>query len=116
MKKLLLVLLFLGSFAYGQKKEKIEYVDVPFEMYGVWKSVENEFLRITSNMQGATRFQRVKGRKLLASGEIRRTGNELHIIRSDKNDKYNLVFLLGSNTMVITKPNSTRAWLWEKVQ
>ena len=116
MKKLLLVLLFLGSFAYGQKNDKIEYVDVPFEMYGVWKSVENEFLRITSDMNGATRFQRVQGRRLLATGEIKRINNQLHIIRTDSREEYDLIFIIGNGNMVITKPNSDRAWLWEKVQ
>lgn len=115
MKKLLLVLLVLSSFAYGQKKEKVEYVDVPFEMYGVWQSVENEFLRITTDINGATKFQRVQGRRLLASGEIKRVDNELHIIRSDNRQEYNLVFIIRNGFMVITKPNSDRAWLWEKV-
>ena len=116
MRKLLLVLLFLGSFVYGQKKEKIEYVDVPFEMYGVWKSVENEFLRISSDINGNTKFQRVVGRKLLASGIIKRVENQLHIIRTDSREEYNLIFIIGNGNMVITKPNSDRAWLWEKVQ
>ena len=115
MKKLLALLLILSTFAYGQKKEKIEYVDIPFEMYGVWKSVENEFLRISSTINGTTRFQRVQGRRLLASGEIKRIGNQLHIIRSDSKEEYNLVFIIGNGNMVITKPNSDRAWLWEKV-
>ena len=116
MKKLLLVLLAISTFAYGQKKEKIEYVDVPFEMYGVWRSVENEFLRISSDVNGATKFQRVEGRRLLATGEIKRVGNELHIIRSDRSVEYDLVFMIRNGYMVITKPNSDRAWLWEKVQ
>lgn len=116
MKQLLLVLLSLSTFAYGQKKQKIEYVDVPFEMYGVWRSVENEFLRISSDINGVTKFQRVKGRVLLASGEIKRIDNQLHIIRTDKKDEYDLVFIIGNGNMVITKPNSDRAWLWDKVQ
>ena len=115
MKKLLALLLVLSTFAYGQKKEKIEYVDIPFEMYGVWKSVENEFLRISSTINGTTRFQRVQGRRLLASGEIKRIGNQLHIIRTDSEEEYDLIFILGNGNMVITKPNSDRAWLWEKV-
>jgi hypothetical protein len=115
MKKLLVVLLVLSSFAYGQKKEKIKYVDIPFEMYGVWRSVENEFLRISSNINGDTRFQRVVGRKLLASGVIKRVDNELHIIRTDSKERYNLIFMIRNDYMVITKPDSDRAWLWEKV-
>ena len=115
MKKLFTLLFVLSTFAYGQKKEKIKYVDVPFEMYGVWRSVENEFLRISSDLNGATKFQRVEGRRLLASGEIKRIGNQLHIIRSDSREEYNLVFIINNGNMVITKPNSDRAWLWEKV-
>ena len=113
-KLLLLFLLTLSSFTYSQKTE--EYTDVPFEMYGVWRSVENEFLRISSDVNGNTRFQRVEGRKLLASGEIKRVGNELHIIRSDSKEEYDLMFMIRNGFMVITKPNSDRAWLWEKVQ
>ena len=116
MKKLLILLLALSTFTYGQKKEKIKYVDVPFEMYGVWKSVENEFLKIYTTYEGTTEFQRVKGRRLLSRGEIKRVGNELHIIRTDNTDVYNLVFVLGKGNMVITKPKSDRAWLWEKIQ
>lgn len=116
MKKVLALLLVLSTFTYGQKKQKIEYVDVPFEMYGVWQSVENEFLRITTDINGATKFQRVQGRRVLATGEIKRINNQLHIIRSDSREEYDLIFIIGNGNMVITKPNSDRAWLWEKVQ
>lgn len=116
MKKLLLLLFAVSTFAYGQKRQKIEYVDIPFEMYGVWRSVENEFLRISSDVNGATKFQRVEGRRLLASGEIKRINNQLHIIRTDSKEEYDLIFIIGNGNMVITKPNSDRAWLWEKVQ
>lgn len=115
MKKLFALLFILSTFTYGQKNKQVEYTDVPFEMYGVWRSVENEFLRILSDVNGITKFQRVQGRTLLASGEIKRIGDELHIIRSDKTKEYNLVFMIRDNFMVITKPNSDRAWLWERV-
>lgn len=114
MRKLLVLLLVLSSFAYGQKEP--EYTDVPFEMYGVWKSVENEFLKIYTTFEGTTEFQRVIGRRVVARGEIKRVDNQLRIIRSDNTEEYNLVFIIGNGNMVITKPNSDRAWLWDKVQ
>jgi hypothetical protein len=113
MKKLLFLLLFISTFSYGQK---VEYTDVPFEMYGVWRSIENEFLKIYSDLDGKTVFQRVKDRTVLATGEIKRVGNELHILRSDNTEEYNLIFVLGESNMVITKPRSDAAWLWDKIQ
>lgn len=114
MKKLLVLLLVFSSFAYGQKEP--EYTDVPFEMYGVWRSIENEFLKIYTNFEGETEFQRVVGRKLASRGIIKRVGNELHIIRKDTTETYHLIFAIGNGNMVITKPNSDKAWLWDKVQ
>lgn len=113
MKKLFVLLLVLSSFAYGQKK--VDYTDVPFEMYGIWQSIDNEFLKIYSTIEGTTEFQRVVGRKVVAKGEIKRVGNELHIIRTDESDTYNLIFVVGNGNMVITKPRSDRAWLWQRL-
>ena len=113
MKKLLFLVFIISTFSYGQK---VEYTDVPFEMYGVWKSVENEFLKIYSDLDGKTLFQRVEGRKILAKGEIKRVGNELRILRSDNTDEYNLIFVIGNGNMVITKPRSDSAWLWDKIE
>lgn len=113
MKKLILIVsVFLSSLVYSQESS---YTDIPFEMYGVWQSIDGEFVKIYSDITGGSYFQRVRGRTLLASGEIKRVGDELHIIRSDKKDEYNLLFVIGNGNMVITKPNSDQAWLWQRV-
>ena len=109
MKKLILILsLVVGSLAFGQE-------DVPYKMLGVWQNLDNEFVKIYTNIDGNTFFQRVKGKTVIASGQIIRSGNEIHIVRSDKKDEYNLVFIIGDTNMVITKPRSDQAWLWNKV-
>jgi len=113
MKKLLLLLFIVSTYTYSQE---VEYTDVPYEMYGVYRSVDNEFLKIYSNLDGKTLFQRVDGRKVVAKGEIKRVGNELRIIRLDYSDEYNLIFVIGNGNMVITKPRSDQAWLWDKIQ
>jgi hypothetical protein len=113
MKKLILILsLLLCSFLYSQ--EKI-YTDVPFSIYGVWQNFDNEFVKIYTDLEGRTLFQRVKGREVLAVGEIKRVNDELHIIRNDIKDSYNLVFIARNNTLVIMKPRSDQAWLWQRV-
>lgn len=113
MKKVILILsVLLSSLVYSQESQ---YTDVPFTIYGVWQNLDNEFVKIYSNLEGKTLFQRVEGRKLIASGEIKRVDNELHIIRTDNNDSYNLVFVASSNVLVIMKPRSDQAWLWQRV-
>lgn len=113
MKKLIFIIsVLVSSLAYSQESS---YTDVPFEMYGVWQSLDGEFVKIYSTLDGGTYFQRVKGRAILASGEVKRVGNELHIIRSDRKEEYNLLFVVGNGNMVITKPNSDQAWLWNRV-
>ena len=109
MKKLILIFtLLVCSLAFGQE-------DVPFKVFGVWKSVDNEFLRVYRDANGEALFQRVRNRVVKASGKIEIVDGEMHIKRSDNKDNYSLAFFIGETTMVITKPKSNQAWLWEKL-
>ena len=109
MKKLILLFtLMVGSLAFGQE-------DVPFEVYGIWQSVDNEFLRVYRTEDGKAAFQRVSGRSIKAMGIIEFVDGEMHITRGDKKDEYSLAYFLGNDNMVIAKPNSNQAWLWSKV-
>ena len=109
MKKLILLFsLLVGSLAFGQE-------DVPFEVYGIWQSVDNEFLRIARGPDGQAIFQRINGREMKAMGTIKVIDGEMQITRGDKDDQYVLAYFIGNTTMVITKPRSSQAWLWNKV-
>lgn len=114
MKKLIILLsVLLSSLVYSQESQ---YTDIPYELYGVWRNLDNEFVKIYSDLDGQTLFQRVKGRKIIAKGVIKRVDDELHIIRTDNNDTYSLAFIIGKTNMVITRPRSDRAWLWDRIQ
>lgn len=114
MRKLPQRITLLGAFllmsinAFGQE-------DVPFEVYGIWQSVDNEFLRVYRTEDGKAAFQRVSGRSIKAMGIIEFVDGEMHITRGDKKDEYSLAYFLGNDNMVIAKPNSNQAWLWSKV-
>ena len=113
MKKLILIIsVFLSSLVYSQESSNI---DVPFEIYGIWQSFDNEFLRISRDLDGKTIFQRINGRTMQASGTLSIVNGEMHIVRADKKDEYTLAYFIGESTMVITKPRSGKAWLWSKV-
>ena len=109
MKKLILTLsLLVSSLAFGQE-------DVPFEILGVWQNTDGEAVQITRNGEEVI-FQRRNSTSILAVGTITLVDGELHINRYDKEDEYRLSFFIGKETMVISKPRSTQAWLWNKIQ
>ena len=106
--KLLLLLLLLSAQAFSQ----------PPEIYGLWYNQEGEFVEIDYN-DAFNRFIVIPGSKkkrILARGTIKYIEKELRILRSDTADVYNLCYYLGNETMVICKPRSTEAWLWQKLK
>ena len=109
MRKFFLFFSFLvSSLAFGQE-------DVPYEMFGVWANLEGEVLTINRNLGDVT-FIRKSKTKIEAAGTIELEEGQLRIFRRDKDDEYDLAFFIGTDNMVITKPRSSRAWLWFRIQ
>ena len=109
MKKLIVVLsLMVGSLAFGQE-------DVPYRMLGVWANMDGELLTVNRNLNDVI-FIRKTSKQIKATGTIEMFDGQLRIVRSDKEDEYDLAYFIGKETMVITKPREVKAWLWFRVQ
>ena len=108
MKKFFYLITLVGSLAFGQE-------DVPYQMLGVWANMDGEVLTVNRNLDEIIFIRKTKTR-IEAVGTIELQDNQLRIVRSDKVDEYGLAFFIGKETMVITKPRSTRAWIWFRVQ
>ena len=92
MRKLIFIFLIATSFCYTQSNS------IPPELYGNWYNQEQELLTIQPNHTF-----------------IRRSDGELRVIRTDVNDKYNLLFHIGNTSLIITKPRSQEAWLFYRL-
>jgi hypothetical protein len=113
MKKTILLLLTMLTFSVSNAQLE-ELNEVPQELIGVWKSFENEFLRI--GLRG--NFQRVDGvtRKVVSSGTIVVEDNRIKVYRQDIDDEYELGYFINEQTFVVSKPGEpNRAWLFYKV-
>ena len=113
MKKTILLLLTMLTFSVSNAQLE-ELNEVPQELIGVWKSFENEFLRI--GLRG--NFQRVDGvtRTVVSSGTIVVEDNRIKVYRQDINDEYELGYFINEQTFVVGRPrNPNRAWLFYKV-
>ena len=114
MKKLVLFLsLMVSVIGFSQSSSSL-----PSEIYGIWRSVDNEFVSIYVDEEFRTVFERrSSGGQRLAIGTISYNENgEMCITRFDIKDQYSLAFIIGPSTLVITKPRSDQAWLWSKIQ
>lgn len=118
MKKLLLVLLAIQFlFSYTQ----VDNGEVEIEMFGVWRTIDNEFVQISRDRNFDVSFMRVTSKKqLLQKGFLSKNeeGNLEVSRRYPKVENYTseYVFSPSGKTLVIMKPNGTEAWLLEKVQ
>jgi len=105
---LLLFFLLMGTYIFAQ----------PPEIYGLWVNGEGEFVEINHN-NTFERFKvmsKTKAKQILAKGIVEQVGEELHVIRKDTIDGYNLCYYMGNETLVICKPRSNQAWLWQKLR
>ena len=105
MRKLVIIFLMATSFCYTQSNS------IPPELYGNWYNQEQELLIIQPN-DTLTR-RNTKG--ILAQGKLKMVDNELRVIRTDVNDEYDLLFYIGSESLVVTKPRSQQAWLFYRL-
>lgn len=104
MRKLIYLFLLISSFTFGQDNA------CPGDIYGAYVNSEGEVLQI--NTLGE--FTRTSGREILASGTVECVGGALRVYRSD-GVTYDLAFFIGSTSIVITRPNSTMAWVWNRL-
>jgi hypothetical protein len=84
MKKTILLVLTMLTFSISQAQKIEELNEVPQELVGVWRSFDNEFLRI--GLRG--NFQRVDGetKTLQSSGTIMVEEDVIKVYRDDIND------------------------------
>ncbi len=105
MRKLItLSMLLLGVALQSQEQ-------IPSEVIGIWQSQEGEFVKI----EPSGRFVRVLNMEIQAQGRVELKEDQLYIIRADSDQEYSLCFFVGNETMVVCKPKSTEAWLFNKV-
>ena len=107
-KFLLIISLVVSSLTFGQE-------EVPYDALGAWYNLDGEILVISRDAEKVV-FTRKNAVKILATGEITMVNGDMHINRYDTEDAYRLGLFIGNETMVITKPNSIRAWLWTRIQ
>ena len=105
MRKLVITFLMATSFCYTQSNS------IPPELYGNWYNQEQELLIIQPN----DTFTRRSTKGILAQGKLEMVDNELRVIRTDVNDEYDLLFYIGSESLVVTKPRSLQAWLFYRL-
>ncbi len=118
--KLLLLFVLLSTLSYSQRTD---VTSVPEELFGIWQSNGedvNEFLEISSTLDGKATFIRKTSTKILAAGYIVSVINnenpkgQLRVQRVDTSLEYDLGYFIGNDTFVVTQPNSQQAWLWVK--
>lgn len=95
--------------------------EISMEIFGIWQTLDNEFVQISRDMDYKISFMRVASSKaLLAKGFISAgTQNTLSIDRVyPEIETYvsEYVFSPSKKTLVIMKPDSTEAWVLHKVQ
>jgi len=115
--KYLITILAITFFGMATPTEE----SVEMEFYGIWRTLDNEFVQINRTMDFETTFQRVSSKKqLMAKGEIlNATEGKIEIVRDyPMRETYvsDYVFSPSGKTLVIMKPNSDKAWVLEKVQ
>mgnify|MGYP001448781854 CR=1 FL=1 len=113
MKKLILLLTLLFTFITTNAQSFNELKDLNNSVNGIWIKIDEKNLIIRYD----NTFERRTKTKVLAAGYITSKDNQLHIIRVDKPDEYNLIYFINYETFAVTKPrNSDTAWLFTKVQ
>ena len=95
--------------------------DISMDIFGIWQSIDNEFVQISRDMDYKITFMRVaRSKELQAKGFI--TAGNATTLSIDRvypeNQTYDLeyVFSPSRKTLVIMKPNSDEAWVFHKIQ
>jgi len=92
MKKLILLITLLFTFTTTNAQLSN---DLNPNLYGIWINTDGERLIIRYD----NTFERRTKTKILAEGYITSKNNQLHIIRVDKPDEYNLIYFINYETL-----------------
>ena len=108
MKKIIFAIL-IATTCYSQNEN----------IYGLWYNSDKEYVEIL-NDNSFIRYGKNQygGRKNLAIGYIEFYDEDqftMHVRRTDTILNYDLGYFIGNETMVIEKPNTPNAWLWQKI-
>ena len=93
----------------------VENETFPSDFYGIWQSVDNEFVRIQTTFDFEVRFIRVKNGQELAGGTLTPKSGRIHVSRTDIDTEYTLSYIINNRTMIVEKPDSHRVWVFTKV-
>ena len=85
--------------------------NLPKEVIGKWQSFDNEFVNIGNDGS----FIRIDNKEVMARGILNEKDGKLNIKRTDIDDEYVLSYYERNDVLVITKPNSTAAWLFYRI-
>ena len=105
MKNLIISLtLFISSLSYSA-------IENPSNIYGYWLNNESEILLI----QLDNSFTRSDKYSVLAEGKLEFIDNKILVFRTDTDEEYILEYYLGNETLVVMKPFSDEAWLFNRI-
>ena len=110
MKKLILVFAILPLMLSNNT------VDNSFN--GVWQeAIGNEFVRFGVNAEFETVFQRLVNNKMAAYGTIEKSEGTLLVNNKLTGEEYELIYAFSpsGNTVAISKPHSSEAWVFFRV-
>lgn len=115
MKTLILSIVAVLLTSFTPVEENVEHA-----FFGIWRNMDNEFVQISRNMDNEITFQRIaSNRSLKAKGYIQSAVEGGIVVKRyyPDNIEYSsqYVFSPSGNTLVIMKPNSDQAWLFERV-
>ena len=99
-----LACLLLGFAASAQQ-------DVPSNLFGNWMNLDGEVLTINVD----NTFTRSNKKEVKATGVLAVVDGQLRVTRSDSSDSYDLLFYTSNLNLVVTKPNSHQAWLFQRI-
>ena len=96
--------LFISSLSYSASEN-------PSNIYGYWLNNESEILLI----QLDNSFTRSDKHSVLAEGKLEFIDNKILVFRTDTDEEYILEYYLGKETLVVMKPFSDEAWLFNRI-
>lgn len=100
-KKILITLALLCNFAIHAQSLN--------DITGHYVSMNDELLTLRWNGT----FRRITSNSEIVTGTFEIKENILYIVKP--NDSYKLHFVVGTTSLVITKPHSNEAWLFRKI-
>ena len=106
MKYLFGILLMMSAYTFAQNTS----------VYGLWVSGTNEYVDIKEDNSFERYIFTNRVKQTLAKGTIKVVNKEIRVIRNDTLDDYKLCYYLGFETMVVCRPRSSSAWLFQKLR